>query len=354
MIVKNESPVITRCLDSLRHVIDTWVIVDTGSSDGTQQVIQRHMEGMPGDLYERPWVNFAHNRTEALVLARGRAEYLLIIDADELLVFDPGFEMPRLEADAYQIQVRSGDITYFKTQLVRDAIDWRFEGVVHEHIYCTGPFVQQRLAGVETLRLPDGARARDPLTYRRDALLLEEAVLLEPQNARHMFYLAQSYADAREFSLAIDRYRRRVALGGWAEEVWYSLYRIALLTQQTGAPWPEVLCAYLAAFSFRPERAEPLFHVGFQYSARKEFALAFLFLAQAIQLPFPEGDVLFVDRNIYEVLLPLEYSVVCFYVGRHREAIETANRLLEKPDLSQDVRDQVVKNRQFSLDALAV
>ena len=353
MIVKNESPVITRCLDSLRSVIDTWVIVDTGSTDGTQEVIRRHMEAMPGDLYERPWVNFAHNRTEALMLARGRAEFLLIIDADELLVFTPGFEMPELEADAYQFQVRSGDTTYFKTQLVRDAREWRFEGVVHEHIYCTGPFVQQRLAGVETLRLPDGARARDPLTYRKDAVLLEEAVLREPENSRHMFYLAQSYADAREFGVAIDRYRRRVAMGGWAEEVWYSLYRIALLMQQAGAAWPEVLNAYLAAFSFRPERAEPLFHVGFEYSARKEFALAFLFFSQAMQLPFPEADLLFVNRNIYEVLLPLEYSVVCFYVGRHREAIDIANRLLEKPDLSPEVREQVVKNRQFSLDAVA-
>ena len=36
MIVRNEAPVIRRCLDSVMPIIDSWVIVDTGSTDGTQ------------------------------------------------------------------------------------------------------------------------------------------------------------------------------------------------------------------------------------------------------------------------------------------------------------------------------
>ena len=39
MIVKNEAPVIRRCLDSVRSLIDYWVIVDTGSTDGTQDIV---------------------------------------------------------------------------------------------------------------------------------------------------------------------------------------------------------------------------------------------------------------------------------------------------------------------------
>jgi glycosyltransferase involved in cell wall biosynthesis len=62
MIVKNEARVIRRCLDSARPIIDFWVIVDTGSTDGTQEAIRRHLDGLPGELIERPWVDFAHNR----------------------------------------------------------------------------------------------------------------------------------------------------------------------------------------------------------------------------------------------------------------------------------------------------
>ena len=86
MIVKNESPVIHRCLASVRPWIDHWVIVDTGSSDGTQDQVRAALAGVPGSLHERPWQDFAHNRNEALDLARAQADYVLFIDADEQLV----------------------------------------------------------------------------------------------------------------------------------------------------------------------------------------------------------------------------------------------------------------------------
>ena len=68
MIVKNESKVIRRCIDSVRNYINYWVIVDTGSTDGTQDLIKEIMDeyGIKGELHERPWVDFGYNRTESL------------------------------------------------------------------------------------------------------------------------------------------------------------------------------------------------------------------------------------------------------------------------------------------------
>src|SRR5690606_19196219 len=91
MIVKNEARVIERCLRSVRPFITTWVIVDTGSTDGTQDLIGRLLADVPGELHERPWVNFGHNRSEALALARDKADYILLIDADEVLEYQPDF-----------------------------------------------------------------------------------------------------------------------------------------------------------------------------------------------------------------------------------------------------------------------
>ena len=97
MIVKNEASVIRRCLESVRPLIDYWIIVDTGSVDGTQDIIREFFQDIPGELHERPWVDFAHNRSEALALARNHGDYSLIIDADDVLELPPGFRLPFLK-----------------------------------------------------------------------------------------------------------------------------------------------------------------------------------------------------------------------------------------------------------------
>ncbi len=90
MIVKDEAPVIRRCLDSVRPLVDAWLVVDTGSTDGTQAIVREHMADLPGELVERPWRDFAHNRSEALALARPRGDYSLVIDADDALAVPDG------------------------------------------------------------------------------------------------------------------------------------------------------------------------------------------------------------------------------------------------------------------------
>jgi tetratricopeptide (TPR) repeat protein len=351
MIVKNEHHVLRRCLDSVLPLIDHWVIVDTGSTDGTQELVREYFGDLPGFLVERPWKNFGHNRSESIAFAQGRADYLLTLDADEYLATDSNFQWPALTCDAYAFQVDSGGVHYARTQLVRSSLPWRYEGVLHEYITCDQSYSSTQMTGVKTVRLLEGARSRDKLTYQRDAIILEEALLQDPANARNMFYLAQSYRDANEPALAIDRYKRRSRMGGFAEEVWYSLYEIAKLMQAQGAPWSAVAKAYLQAFASRPSRAEPLYRIGMYHQQRKEYALARNFLGRATNIPFPTNDVLFVESDVYSYLLPLEYAVACYWLGHHHEAIAVTDRLLGGP-LSVERREHLLRNRQFSVDML--
>jgi len=251
MIVRDEAPVIRRCLESVRPLIDCWVIVDTGSTDGTQEIVRDCLSDLPGELYERPWKDFAQNRSEALALARGRGDYVFFIDADEVLEIAPDFTLPPLAADSYDLRILFAGSSYMRKQLVRNALPWRYEGVVHEYVTCEQARSEAFLPGLQTVPHNDGARARTPGTYFRDALLLEQALVADPSNTRHAFYLAQCYRDAGEPELALENYRRRAEMGGWADEVWCSLYQIAQLKERLEHPWPEVEEAYMAAWRSR-------------------------------------------------------------------------------------------------------
>jgi hypothetical protein len=354
MIVKNEAHVVRRCLDSVKPFIDTWVIVDTGSTDGTQGVIEAHLEGLPGELHERPWKDFGHNRTEALELARPKAEYTLLMDADEVLLTPPGFAWPELTADAYRICHEVGDsgTSFFLIQLVRSCLPWRYVGVLHEFIECNRPHRTENLEGPVTKGLFDSARNRDPKRkYDQDAQVLEAALRDEPENARYAFYLAQSYRDSGRLDDAIAAYERRIEMGGWAEEVWYSLYQIGVLRERQGGDFAAALQAYLRAFQYRPQRVEPLTCLARYYRQRNEHAKAFVFASAAVQIPIPD-DILFLERHAYTWRALDEYCIAAYYVGRVQASLDAADRLLGEGHLPEAERRRVEANRRYSLKAL--
>ena len=136
MVVKNRVLVLERCLLSVLPMIDYWIICDTGSTDGTQDLIRAFFSKhkLPGELHERPWVSLGHNRTEALELARPHSDYVLIMDADDRLEYTDTFKRLHLAADSYTIEsVRDGQSS-FRTQLVKSNRPWRYEGMSHEFL----------------------------------------------------------------------------------------------------------------------------------------------------------------------------------------------------------------------------
>lgn len=350
MIVKNEAKVIARSIASARPFIDAWAIVDTGSSDGTQDVVREALRGVPGELFERPWRDFGTNRTEALELAKGRADYTLIIDADEVLEARPGFALPELTHDAYQLRTELGGVRYYRTQLVRSSLPWRYEGVLHEVLACEIPFTQTKVEGLVNRPQSDGARSADPQKYLKDAAVFEEALKREPTNTRYVFYLAQSYRDAGLDEAALINYQRRARLGGWEEEVWYSMYQAASLLEKLSRPEHEVVMAYLNAHQFRPQRAESLCELARYLRLKNKYALAYVFARQAAETPMP-SDTLFVHEATYLWRARDEWSIAAYYVGKHEEAIGLTTALLGGNSLPERERARVSQNREFSVKA---
>ena len=352
MIVKDETPVLRRCLRSVRPFIDAWVIVDTGSSDGTQDLVREEMAGIPGELHERPWVDFAVNRSEAIRLAGRRCDYLYMIDADEELVLPEGWARPALEADAYTLEYRFGNLSYARISLVAARLPWRYEGVLHEYLECGTPTAGQPLAGPMVVCRPEGARSRDPEKFLKDARVLEAALAKEPGHARYRFYLAQSYRDAGDPCRALEHYQQRAALGGWAEEVYISRLNVARLKERLEAPPAEVVRAYQEAHLARPGRAEALVDLARYHRLREEHPLAYLCARAASELE-PTADVLFVESDALDWRAQDERAIAAYWTGRHAESRDLCTRLLDGGRLPESERRRVEANRQFAQAALA-
>lgn len=352
MIVKNEKDVIRRCLESVKPLIDTWVIVDTGSTDGTQEIIKEFMKDIPGELFERPWKNFAHNRNEALSLAKNRADYLLFIDADDKFDIVKGYSRPKLSKDCYQIRIDYSGSTYYRTQLISTRLPWKWVGVVHEVLVCDEMTTMGNLDGVTMVIVGGGDRSQDPKKFEKDALVLEKALLEEPGNARYTFYLAQSYRDAGQLKKAQEVYERRVALGGWDEEVFWSLYQIAELQEWLNMPEETIRNSYLKAYRYRPSRAEPLYRLAAYYRLKGDYFNGYLYSQFAMRMKQP-NDVLFVESWIYDFGALLEFSICAYWIDHFLEANDASNMLLANKKLPDNVRECVQNNLKFVIPKIA-
>lgn len=356
MIVKNESAIIERCLDSVLPLIDAWVIVDTGSTDGTQDIIRKKLAHLPGELHERPWVNFGHNRSEAAALAQDRpdkAVYLLFFDADDLLERPADFVLPELTADAYRLWLSLHGTRYTRTILVSTRLRWRWVGVVHEYPAAEPPeSTIETLQGLQVQSSVEGARSRDPQKYCNDAALLEKALADDSSNTRNVFYLAQSYRDAGETQKALTTYLRRAAMGGWAEEQWCALWQAARMAEKLQRPWPEVTDRYLTAFQARPQRVEPLVDLARAERERSQFARAYLFASVAMRFDWPKQDILFVDESAYQWRRQDELSIAAYWIGRYQESLDLCNYLLESDRTPPLQRERIEMNRKFAADKL--
>jgi glycosyltransferase involved in cell wall biosynthesis len=339
MIVKNETHIIKECFDSLYKYIDYWVICDTGSTDGTQELIKNYFaeKGIPGELHQHEWQDFATNRTAALNLCNGKGDYAWMIDADDYLVGDIQFPH-HLDFDGYSIRIKRGTFEWWRNQIFRTGIGWCYEGVLHEYAHCPNKR-DLSLAKLDYLgyhveaRTEGGARNKGITPtekYSKDAIVLEKALEKDPLNSRYQFYLAQSYFDSQQWEKSFDAYDKRAKMGGWEEEVYYSLFRMAIIAMMQQKPWEQVLNLFLGAYNFRPCRAEPLYHISRIYRLNGYPRIGYIYAKAGLAIPQPKYDILFISQDTYDWLLLDELASTAYYVHQFEEGLVASRKLLSE------------------------
>lgn len=361
MIVKNEAQVILRCLESVRPLLDYVVIEDTGSTDGTQGIIREWLArvGLPGEVVEEPWQNFAYNRTHVLARLRERSEidYAFMIDADDRIEIDPGLDVAAfksgLTADFYDVEIHHSSIVHHRPHLYRNALPFTYRGVLHEFVEVPqGQLTRATLAGFHIVIVGGGARSQDTAKFQRDAALLERALETEQDaflRSRYTFYLAQSFRDFGDKERSLAAYLARSEMGFWDQEVYVALCEAAKLQADIGRPAEEVLATWQRAIDTFPGRAEA-FHGASRYCRltgrnQEGFQIASRGLALT-EAPPPAG--LFVEQWVYEYGLLDEYAVNGYWSGHFRECLDASLRILSHPNCPEGQRQRFLDNVKFA------
>jgi hypothetical protein len=357
MIVKNESAIIRSTLENLTSYVKFayWVICDTGSTDGTQDIIKNFFKekNISGELFQDEWKDFGHNRSLALQRAyeSKKADYVLIFDADD--AFRGTFKIPTLDKDRYSCKFGYGsDFTWYRPVILNNRIKWKYFGVLHEYVDCIEPNYNPVSIHVDgdyyiEARTIGGDRNKDDKKYQKDALLLEKALETEKDEglrARYAFYCGQSFRDCGDLPNAIKYYLMRTKMGFFDEEVHVSYYNVGKMMVGLNYPEQEVEKTFLDGWNYMKDRSECLYELSKYYRLKGNYIKGYTYGQLGRKIPYPSHRVLFLHRDVYDWRIHDETAISAYYIGKHDEAIKY-NQIV----LQHHFDERVLNNIRFSM-----
>jgi GR25 family glycosyltransferase involved in LPS biosynthesis len=345
MIVKNEASIIVKTLNNLaQHInFDYWVISDTGSTDGTQQIIKDYFleKCIPGELFTHEWRDFGYNRTKALEAAYDKTDFLLIFDADDQL--NGTFKLPftanpaEKYADRYMLKIGKG-FEYVRPLLINNHKRWSFKGVLHEFLQNMEPVNEDITLGgdyhVESGRT--GNRSQNPTKYYDDAIILENAYKTElalPDkglSGRYAFYCARSYKDAGDkyHDKAIEWYKLLLGIENhWHQEKYYSALEIGTIYKQKNQ-MEEAVKYLLKTLEYDIERIEGLIMAIEYFYQTEQFILINALYHKFKNYKHKLEGKLFINMHFYQDRLEFFNAISAHKINDKPSGYECCKRLL--------------------------
>jgi hypothetical protein len=374
-IVKNESKVILKMLESVVNIIDYWCIVDTGSTDGTQDIIKNYFKekNIDGVLKEIEWKNFSTSRNIALQGLIGYTDWGFWIDADETISFkNKDFSKEILKnkltgIDSAYVQVLHGNSIYKRMQFFNLSSNWYWTGPVHEILISKKDTNKSILIDDFFVNYTYNGNSWTSQTteqkYEKYIKLLKDYIDENPNqdNSRWVFYLAQSYKDTgseKYYEDVIKWYSERLKLEGFLEEKYISQLNIAKFKALSKKYSDEdIIQSFLKCTNFNPDRIEHFDYIIEYYHNKKEWNLAYLFSSFAIKSNSIINkniinNFLFADTIIYNWKIYDLHCISCYYLNKKDEMKKYAKILEEKinnKEISNFHIERIKSNLKFYL-----
>ncbi|HSX26994.1 MAG TPA: glycosyltransferase [Chlamydiales bacterium] len=334
MIVKNESDVIESSLNSVKHLIDYWVIIDTGSTDNTQEIIKKCLQDIPGELYQISSTDLTQNRNIALSLAKSKADYTLLIDASEILDTPNNFHWPSLDKDAYSLSIFpfNHPIPSERILLIRNRLDWKWEGALYEMLKSPQAKNFEFLKNVVN-RCNPSVENRFTTTA-----LLQRHIAKDPTNSLYPLHLGLEYLAEGKLQLARESFEKSLSLSQDPQTTYRATYHLGITHEKSG-DIASALKSYMAAYAQSPQTG-PLLRIATMYRERGHYLLGYLVAKHALDLQADHA-------------LLIEFANCALLLGKWSEGLDACNKLLADPTLPEEYKAPLHSNAQLALTNLS-
>lgn len=318
MIVRDEESTIGRCLDSVRDICDEVIIVDTGSTDRTKEIVEKYTD----QIFDFTWIDdFAAARNFAF--AQATMDYILWLDADDIIApsdhkklimlkktLDPSYDVVSMPYLISFDQYGAVSFSCRRNRLIKREKEFRWIGAVHEYLEVSEHVLNSDIC-VTHKRIRTNNSDRNLKIYEK------RKSMGEAFTPRELYYYANELSDHKLYNRAIEVYQEFLSAGiGWVEDNIYACGKLADCFQELGEKEKQLVYIY-KSFDYAPPRAEFCCRLGFHFLNEKQYEQAIFWYSLATQLDKAVDCLGFMNEACWTWLPHLQLCVCYDRLGKH-------------------------------------
>jgi predicted O-methyltransferase YrrM len=340
IMVKNGGIQFEDMLKTNMHLIDRWSILDTGSTDGTIDIINKLLVGKKkGTLYEEPFINFRDSRNRLLELAGKTCKYTLMLDDTYIVKGDLRGFLNEVRGDqwgdSFTLYIKSDDVEYGSNRILRCDRNLKYLYKIHE-------VVQDKnnvnvVVPIEKSHIFDGRfeymEERTMDRKKLDLKLLFEELEEDSNNSRTHYYLAQTYNLLKEHEKAFHYFIERAnhPNEGFIQEKIDAIFEAARIANfQLKKPWDECEKLYKWAYELDKSRPDSIYFLGVHHYMEGDRATAYQYFKLGFEIGYPLHCQYSLKPTLSYHFLPKFLTQLCYEYGNYDLGEKCARLFLVK------------------------
>lgn len=329
MIVKNEEDTLGRCLDSVKDIVDEIIIVDTGSTDNTKNIVKKYTD----NIYDFEWIDdFSAARNYSF--SKATMDYIIWLDADDVILEEDRKKLEFSKKNINSIDVvmmkynvgfdERGNVTlsYYRERLVKRSKNFQWVDPIHEYINFSGHVISSDIA-ITHKKIHETSPDRNFKIFKK---MLQSGKEFSPRN---LFYFARELYYKKMFDEAIIYLNRFLDTEeGWVEDNINACYLLSICYDEINDR-KMMLKSLLKSLEYDLPRAEICCQLGYYYFDIQDYNKAIFWYDIATKLKKPESGWGFIHHDYWDYIPYIQLCVCYDRLGNTEEAIKYNNIVLK-------------------------